>query len=164
MKRSITLIMALCCLILTACNNASIGVIGGADGPTNIIVSEQNNISSDDDYLTSIIEQSDIIKASLEQETLTQADMNLKSEKLYKLWDNALNDLWGKLKDSLSDEEFSKLLDEQRIWIAEKEKNVEEAGKEVEGGSMYSLVVSMEDAKITEERVRELYELLKELN
>lgn len=122
---------------------------------------EKNDISSYDDYMASITEQSDILKTSLEQETLTQQDMNLKSEEIYKLWDDALNYLWGKLKESLPEEEFSKLLNEQRIWIAEKEKDVEEAGKEVEGGSMYSLVVNMEAAKITEERVYELYELLK---
>ena len=87
--------------------------------------------------------------------------MNLKSQELYELWDGALNYLWGELKDSLPEEDFSKLLDEQRIWIVEKEKSVEEAGKEVEGGSIYSMVVNMEAAKITEERVYELYELLK---
>ena len=86
--------------------------------------------------------------------------MNIKSQELYDLWDGALNDLWDKLQYNLSEEEFSKLLDEQRTWIAEKEKFVEEAGKEVEGGSLYSLVVNMEAAKITEERVYELYELL----
>ena len=122
---------------------------------------ERNEISSYDDYMASIAEQSDILKTALEQEALTQQDMNLKSEKLYKLWDDALNYLWGKLKETLPEEEFTKVLDEQRTWIAEKEKNVEEAGKEVEGGSMYSLVVNMEAAKITEERVYELYELLK---
>ena len=122
---------------------------------------EQNDVSNYDEYMTSIIEQSDIIKASLELDTLTQADMNLKSQELYELWDGALNYLWGELKDSLPEEDFSKLLDEQRIWIVEKEKSVEEAGKEVEGGSIYSMVVNMEAAKITEERVYELYELLK---
>lgn len=122
---------------------------------------EQNDISSYDDYMASITEQSDILKTSWEQETLTQQDMNLKSEKLYELWDDALNYLWGKLKERLPEDEFSKLLDEQRIWIAEKYKNVEEAGREVEGGSIYSLVVNMEAAKITEERVYELYKLFK---
>ena len=38
MKRIITLSLIMCCLLLTACDNASIGVIGGADGPTKIIV------------------------------------------------------------------------------------------------------------------------------
>ncbi len=114
-----------------------------------------------EDYMTSTIEQSNIIKASLEQDALTQIDMNTKSQELYEVWDDALNYLWNELKNSLSEEEFSKLLDEQRVWIAEKEKSVEAAGAEVGEGSLYALVVNMEAAKITEERVFELYELLK---
>lgn len=57
---------------------------------------------------------------------------------------------------------FKKVNDEQRTWIAQKEKSAEEAGKEFEGGSIYPLIVNMEAAKITEERVYELYELLSE--
>ncbi len=40
MKRSIIITLIMSCLLITACNNASIGVIGGADGPTSIIVGE----------------------------------------------------------------------------------------------------------------------------
>lgn len=43
MKRIITLTLIMCCLLLTGCDNASVGVIGGADGPTKIIVSEKEN-------------------------------------------------------------------------------------------------------------------------
>ena len=111
-----------------------------------------------DDYILFVKEKSDIIKNSLEQDTLTQTDMNIKSQELYELWDDALNYLWGELKNSLLEEEFEKLQAEQRIWIEEKEKTIEEAGKEVKGGSIYSLVVNREAARITEERV---YELLK---
>lgn len=53
MKRILTILIMLCSLLLTACNNASIGVIGGADGPTSIIVSEKNN----DKTLTYTIEE-----------------------------------------------------------------------------------------------------------
>jgi len=113
------------------------------------------------EYMVSIKEQSDGIKYFLENDAMTQMDMNTKSQELYELWDDALNYLWGELKGSLSEEEFLKLQDEQRKWIAEKEISVEEAGKEVEGGSMYPLVVNMEAAKLTEERVYELYELLR---
>lgn len=122
------------------------------------INSENKNL---DDYMTSAKERSDIIKNSLENDTLTQTDMNIKSQELYELWDEALNYLWGKLKNSLSEEDFIKLKDKQRIWITEKEKAIEESGKEFEGGSIYSLVVNSEATKITEERVYELYELLK---
>ena len=40
MKRIISLSLIMCSLLLTACNDASIEVIGGADGPTAIIVGE----------------------------------------------------------------------------------------------------------------------------
>lgn len=38
MKRALTMSILLC-LLFTACNNSSVGIIGGADGPTSIIVS-----------------------------------------------------------------------------------------------------------------------------
>ena len=106
-------------------------------------------------------EQSDSIKNYLENEAFTQDDMNVKSKELYDVWDEALNYLWGELKNYLPEEEFAELKDEQRTWITEKESAVEEAGKEFEGGSMYALAVNSEAAAITEERVYELYELLK---
>ena len=112
------------------------------------------------DYMASVREQSDAIKVSLENDELTQADMNEKSQALYTLWDDALNNLWGEIKSNLPEKEFEKLLNEQRSWITEKEKAVKEAGKEFEGGSIYPMIVNGEAAKITEERVYELYALL----
>lgn len=42
MKKVLFIISALLCIFLTACgNDSSIGVIGGADGPTSIIVAEK---------------------------------------------------------------------------------------------------------------------------
>ena len=44
MKRILILAVAVICMTLTACSNkSSVGVIGGADGPTNIIVGEEGN-------------------------------------------------------------------------------------------------------------------------
>lgn len=40
MKRILILSLLMCNLLLAACNDASVGVIGGADGPTKIIVGE----------------------------------------------------------------------------------------------------------------------------
>ena len=145
MKKNTLILIFLMIVLITGCgNNAS-----------NVAL---QNIEQDD-YILFVKEKSDIIKNSLEQDTLTQTDMNIKSQELYELWDDALNYLWGELKNSLLEEEFEKLQAEQRIWIEEKEKTIEEAGKEVKGGSIYSLVVNREAARITEERV---YELLKE--
>lgn len=112
------------------------------------------------DYMDSLKAQSNALKASLQEEQ-SQAELNRISQELYELWDTALNDLWAKLKDSLPDEEFDKLLDEQLIWIDNKETAVAEAGKPYEGGSIYPLIVNREAAQITEDRVAELYQLLK---
>lgn len=44
MKRIVILFVVLVCLVMTTCeDNASVGVIGGADGPTSIIVGEKDN-------------------------------------------------------------------------------------------------------------------------
>ena len=119
----------------------------------------ENNLAYSD-YMASIKAQSDAIKHALANDTLTQTEMNEKSQELYVLWDNALNNLWGELQKHLPEEDFSKLLDEQLVWIEEKEQTVADAGKEFEGGSIYSMIVNGEAAKITEERVYEFYEML----
>ncbi|MBR5614197.1 MAG: hypothetical protein IKW64_02705 [Clostridia bacterium] len=40
MKRIFTITIIMCCFLLAACDNAHIGVVGGADGPTAILVTE----------------------------------------------------------------------------------------------------------------------------
>ena len=119
---------------------------------------EENGL---EDYMASLKEESDRLKDFLEQEASTQLEMNTTSKELYDLWDTALNYLWGEVKDTLSEEEFKTLLEEQRVWIAEKEQAVKKEGEEFEGGSMYDLIVNMKAAELTEERVYELYKLLK---
>ena len=126
-----------------------------------VVTEETENAIDYESYMTSIQEQSDSIKNFLENDAVTQLEMNEKSKELYELWDGALNYLWGELKKTLPEEEFEKLREKQRAWIEEKEETAAEAGKEFEGGSMYSMVVDLEAAAITEERVSELYELLK---
>ena len=114
-----------------------------------------------EEYLTFVKEQSDAIKTSLEQEPLTQTDMNQKSEELRTLWDEALNLLLDEAKKILPETEVEALIAEQNTWEADTEAAVEAAGKEFEGGSLYPLIVNTEAAKLTEERVYKLYELLK---
>ena len=130
---------------------------------------EQNGFSSYDasahveEDIALLEEWAKTLKDLLENEDLTQAEMNEASSELYATWDSALNILWNELKEELPDDEFSKLLDEQREWIKSKEEAVAKAGAEYEGGSMYSLVVNMEAADITEKRVNELYEMYQQL-
>ena len=97
----------------------------------------------------------------LEHEAVTQSDMNEKAQELYVLWDTALNELWADLEDALPEDDFDALLDEQLTWIDDKEAAVKAAGADVEGGSMYPMVTNSEAAAITQQRIYELYELLK---
>lgn len=114
-----------------------------------------------EEYLAFVKKQSDMIKTSLEQDPLTQTDMNQKSEELRALWDEALDLLLDQAKKSLPEAEVENLTAEQSVWEADKKAAVEAAGKEFEGGSLYPLIVNSEAAKLTEERVYKLYELLR---
>lgn len=160
MKKGILLLTLVMAIFMAGCGNNGVKEM---NEPQTTESEKDSNTESVawDDYIKSVKEKSDRIKVSLENDELTQIEMNIKSQELYELWNGALNDMWSELKHSLSEEDFSKISDEQSTWSAEKEKSVEESGKEFEGGSMYSLIVNMEAAKITEERVYELYELLK---
>lgn len=113
-----------------------------------------------EEYMASVKERAAAIRTALQQEPLTQVEMNAKAQELYTLWDTALNELWAEIKKTLPEEDYAKLLEEQRAWVAEKEQAMEAAGKEVEGGSMYPLIVYGEAAGMTEARVYELYALL----
>lgn len=112
-------------------------------------------------YLTSVREKSDAIRHSLEQEALTQTDMNQISGELRTLWDEALNRLLDEAQKVLPEAELAQLAAEQNAWQADMMTAVEAAGKAYEGGSLYPLVVNSEAARLTEERVYQLYEQLK---
>jgi len=94
---------------------------------------------------------------------LTQADLNEKSQQMYEIWDLTLNEIWKILKRNLNEEDMAALTKEQLDWIAMKEASMKEAGAEVEGGSMYALVVYQRGAELTKERVYELMEIVDEL-
>ena len=51
MKKILSIALILCCLLLTACNSTSIGIIGGADGPTKIYVGEKCQVGARMCYL-----------------------------------------------------------------------------------------------------------------
>ena len=105
----------------------------------------------------------DIEDSIMNDPYLTQADLNEKSQQIYEIWDLTLNEIWGILKRNLNEDEMSVLTKEQLDWIAMKEASMKEAGTEVEGGSMYGMVVSQRGAELTKERVYELLEIVDEL-
>lgn len=91
---------------------------------------------------------------------LTQADLNEKSQQMYEIWDLTLNEIWEVLKRNLNAEDMAVLTEKQLDWIAMKEESMKEAGAEVEGGSMYGMVVAQRGAELTKERVYELMEIV----
>ncbi len=125
---------------------------------------EQNNtlsIEEIDKYLAGVKAQSDAINTSFENDPLTQLDLNMKAEELSELWDGAMNYLLDELKNRLPEDEYSKLQNDQLTWIAERDTAIAAAGAGFEGGSLYPFIVGTESASLTEERVSELYEMLK---
>jgi len=114
-----------------------------------------------EEYMTYVKGKSDAIKASLENDPLTQADMNMKSEELHELWRTALAMVLDDAAKVLPEAEWNTLTEEQNAWTEATEKAVEAAGKDFEGGSMHTLIVSMEAASLTEARVYEIFEMMK---
>lgn len=97
--------------------------------------------------------QAVVLEDKIYNEAVTQLDMNEASGKLYELWDNELNLLWGKLVEVLSDEEMLLLVSEEREWIEFKSAESEAAGSEFEGGSMQPMMIALKEAELTRDRV-----------
>ncbi len=161
--KKILLLLTLALVILTA--GFATGCANDASNANqeNTATEQNNTVSIEviDKYLASVVSQSDAINTSFENDPLTQTEMNLKAMELSELWDGAMNYLLDELKNRLSEDEYSKLQDNQLTWIAERDKAIAEAGAEFEGGSFYSFIVNTEAASLTEKRVNELYEMLK---
>lgn len=111
------------------------------------------------EQMEKILEEAEAKADELEQElqnAQSQGDLNTISGEIYVVWDDALNAIWGILKENMDEESMKKLTEEERGWIAEKEAAAQEAGAEVEGGSMYAMVVNQKAAELTKERAYEL--------
>lgn len=86
-----------------------------------------------------------------------QSTINMSAEELYILWDDELNSIWARLKETLPEDTFATLTEEQLVWIANKEASVAELGD----GSMGTSVEFEQAARITRERVYELAKYLR---
>lgn len=153
MKRSIyikiiTVLVAM--LLCTAC---------GGDHSSQIPPAEQK-VQTLDMEIAAAAEKAASLEEMLQNEPLTQTEMNETAGTIYTIWDDLLNNIWGMLRETLDEEAMAQLKAEQLDWIARKEAAVEEAGAEVEGGSMYPMVTNQKAAELTEERVYVLAEYL----
>lgn len=122
---------------------------------------DKGETSAIDDELAAIEQEAATIENKLQTEATTQLDMTQLSCDLYELWDNELNSIWQRLKDSLDSSTMDTLLAEQREWITYKDDEVEKAGSGVEGGSMQPMVENDKAADLTKERVYELADYLR---
>lgn len=130
-------------------------------------VNSEQGFSSYDviEGLKQSLESTEKIVADLENSmmtdpNLTQMEFNEMSQQMYGSWDYILNEIWSILKRNLNADDMKALTDEQLDWIAMKEQSMKEAGAEVEGGSMYGMVVNQAGAELTKERVYELMKLV----
>ncbi len=115
-------------------------------------------VESVNSFVSGSEENSARIKESLENESLSQGEMNERVQQMYEDWDYTLNYVWNSLKKVLPEETMNQLLTEQREWIASKEQAVKEAGAEFEGGSLQFFAESYKAAELTQNRVYELME------
>lgn len=122
----------------------------------------ENTVSVDiDEELADIEEQAAVLEEALYSNELSQIELNQTSAELYKLWDDELNSIWARLKESLDEESMEAIRTEQREWIAYKESEIEAEGAEYGMGTMRALVENDKAAELTRERVYELAEMLR---
>ena len=99
-----------------------------------------------------------VLETQLSYEDLPQVSLNMKSEELFNVWDQCLNNMWAYLKDALEPSAMDALTKEEIEWIKNKEAAVKAAGAENEGGSIQPLVENLAAVSWTKDRVYELYE------
>ncbi|MCA1294786.1 DUF1311 domain-containing protein [Paenibacillus sp. alder61] len=88
----------------------------------------------------------------------TTASMTQAADETYKRWDAALNEINGELKNRLTESAIKDLKEEQRKWIAQRDKAAAKAAEEFEGGTMEALQLVAAKAEMTKKRCYELVE------
>lgn len=89
----------------------------------------------------------------------TTAEMLSSASKIYKLWDDELNKIYGVLKTQLSASEMNDLRQKQREWIAYRDKKAAADAAEFAGGSMEGLEEVLSKANTTQERCFDLVDI-----
>lgn len=111
MKRIICFAAVLCCLALTACNSTSIGIIGGADGPTDIYVTGENDDNAEKYLQKHYVSNLPVLDINIER-TFTSDDRELIMDDtvenelelmIYEFYHNMTSGSFEKMKDVISD-------------------------------------------------------------
>ena len=95
----------------------------------------------------------------------TQTDMNICAGERFRKSDGRLNRVWTDLRrvrgTSAEDREtFQVVLEAQRTWLAYRDAQCKAEGYEAHGGTMEPMLVADCQARLTDERVKSLQELL----
>ncbi|WP_435923561.1 lysozyme inhibitor LprI family protein [Paenibacillus sp. DYY-L-2] len=86
----------------------------------------------------------------------TTVSMTKAAEEAYKRWDDALNEIYGALKNRLTEEDMAVLKKEQQAWITKRDEDAEKKAAEFKGGTMEALELLSAKAGITKGRCYEL--------
>lgn len=90
------------------------------------------------------------------------ANMMEAESETFERWDNALNDIYGVLKTTLSASEMDLLRNEQRDWILFRDHEAETAAAEFKGGSFEMLTLVSVKQQLTKERCYRLVDVYME--
>ena len=138
------------------------------DKQTVFNISENNvqNQNSNKNYETSLKKRIEDIQKEVQPglDSGITADMNNAISKQEELLEAEMKKVYGLLEAKLSDSEKVKLKKEQEDWKKEVEKNVDEATKEAEGGTISGVMGGNVWVSKMEERVLELAKRYDQLN
>ena len=95
------------------------------------------------------------------QTAQTQTELNQLAGQKFQVWDNELNSVWKRLENTLSKDAMERLRAEERTWISQKEKAMQQEAAAFGGGSMASMVYAEKGTELTRARVYVLAEYLK---
>ena len=111
------------------------------------ITKNSNSIQEEMKYIEQLSGKYESLVAELD---LPQQTMNRAGGWCFCVWDTELNSLWGRMKKSLNATTKNRVLNNLRKWNAMKDKAATLGNpREVEGGSMYSLVYTIEKTAFT---------------
>ena len=111
MKRIICFAAVLCCLALTACNSANLGIIGGADGPTDVYVNDGSGNNAEKYLQKHYVSNLPVLDLNIER-TFTSDDRELIMDDtvenelelmIYEFYHNMTSGSFEKMKDVISD-------------------------------------------------------------
>lgn len=113
------------------------------------------------DYLDTYGQTYETLKKELEENSMSQGEMNETAHDIYLNNDECLNYIWDLIRQKTDGTKFQEILSEQRQWIADKEEAGQKIGEEY-NGSMSSMQSDLKMAELTMERCKELAEYLKD--